>query len=491
MSKTVWTKIVKEGFQEFTDSERGSKFEVFRRKHEGFTNENDDNISDENTSNGNTSTCDASSGNVYSYSGEVANFGNDLYIGKDANEGIIMRDLSKPLPLLTETDPSNNDTKSTISNVDQIKEIFNKFDANKAKNMYMSGISKIKSTISGLNGNIAAIIASMFYNTFESPEAKKDLAILSFQISTWIAVIPMSYLLVINWWYIMAYSNYVIDFREYICTIVHWPMSPALNAFELLNYYTLTFRMDVNATFPSIETSRKWIWNYRPIWFSLFHSIVFGSLMLFPIADILESTMMNSGFIFMIASIVSIYYFVTLFVQEKWYEKFITPFTIVGLLLLVGMTIISFLLMFAFVGIICPVFLIYILFLSYFVIFAFNGFWPPSVMSVCNQIFQELKEAPINDPIDKWGKLKNAAFQNFHSIYLLFIMIGIFMAHFYQAMSFSSNSLIVIAIIANLVICTLFAPSAFSVPLILLNIFLDDANGGSDKTVEPGETPIN
>ena len=210
-------------------------------------------------------------------------------------------------------------------------------------------------------------------------------------------------------------------------------------------------------------------------------------MLILPVTDFMESTMMNTGMTFMAASIASIYYFFGLCMKEKWYEKFLPSG--MSMLLFFGLAITAFLMMFVFVGIICPIFLLYTMFLSYVVLFAFNGFWPPSIMSVCKQMFDELKEAPVDDPIDKWGKLKNVAFQNFHSIYLLFIMSGFFIAHTYQAMSFSNESLIVIAILANLFICFLFAPSAFSVPFELLKVFLDDTETSS-KTPTPPEADI-
>ena len=246
--------------------------------------------------------------------------------------------------------------------------------------------------------------------------------------------------------------------------------------------------MDIDATYPTIETARYWGWNYRPIWFSLFHLTTFGPMLMFPVTDFMQSTMENTGMTFMAASIASIYYFFGLCMKEKWYDKFMYS-GIFGYLLFAGLAITAFIMMFVVVGIICPLFLLYTMFLSYVVLFAFNGFWPPSIMSVCKQMFDELKEAPVDDPIDKWGKLKNVAFQNFHSIYLLFIMLGFFIAHAYQAMSFSNESLIVIAILTNLIICFLFAPSAFSVPFELLKVFLDDTET-SGKTPTPPEADI-
>lgn len=461
MSETVWTKNVKEGFIE--NMQKSKKPEK-----------------------GNTCSGNVSSDTVKLVSGAVADFGNDVYIGKDINELILTNDPKKPKPT---PEKETTDGEDDPSSLDQVKDLYKNFDPNKAKNLYKNGIRTIKNKIDNVKHDIAGSIVSWFYDNFESPEAQNDLEILSEQISTWFAVIPMSYLMVINWWYILAYSNYVIDFRDYIWSAMHWVMAPSLHAFELLNYYTITFRMDRDSVYPTIETSRNWVWNYRPIWFSLFHLSTFGPMLLFPVTDVMESTMMNTGMIFMMATIVAIYYFFSLFMQEKWYEKFMNS-GMIGYLILAGMSIGSFLMMFVLVGIICPIFLMYTLFLSYVVIFAFNGFWPPSVMSVYTQIFQELKEVPVDDPIDKWGKLKNAAFQNFHSIYLLLVMGGFFIMHVNKAMSFSNESLIVVAILANLIICFLFAPSAFTVPFELLKVYLDDTDTGNTKNAEPGEAPI-
>jgi len=452
MSGAVWTKSVKEGFIENMDT----------------------------TGNGNTSSGNVSSTTV---SNAVADFGHDVYVGTDFNELILTSDPKKPNPTPV---PEKSDDEPSVT--DQFNDLYKNFDPTKAKNMYKNGIRTIKNKIDNVKHDIAGFIASWVYENFESPEAKNDLAILSSQIATWFAVIPVSYLMVINWWYILAYTNYVIDFRDYIWSALHWVMAPSLYAFELLNYYTLTSRMDREATYPTIETARYWGWNYRPIWFSLFHLTTFGPMLMFPVTDFMQSTMENTGMTFMAASIASIYYFFGLCMKEKWYEKFMSS-GISGYLLFAGLAIASFLMMFVFIGIICPLFLLYTMFLSYVVLFAFNGFWPPSIMTVYKQMFDELKEIPVNDPIDNWGKLKNVALQNSHSIYLLFIMSGFFIAHVYQAMSFSNESLIVIAVLANLLICFLFAPSAFSVPFELLKVYLDDTETSS-KTPSPPEADI-
>jgi len=462
MNETVWTKNVKEGFIENMQKSKQS-------------------------GNGNTCSGNVSSDSVQFISSAVANFGNEVYIGKDINELILTSDPNMPMPTPNPESPED-ETGSSFDDI--FNDLYKDFNLNKAKNIYKNGIRTIKKKVDNVKHDIAGSIAGWFYDNFESPEAKKDLEILSSQISIWIVVIPMSYLVVINWWYVLAYTNYIIDFRDYIFYAFYWPMAPAFHAFELLNYYTLTFRMDIDSRFPTIETSRNWIWNYRSIWFSLFHLVTFLPMLIFPVTDIMESTMMNSGAIFAIASIVAVYYFFSLFMKERWYDKFMNS-GLFGYLFLLAMTIVSFLMMFMFITIMCPIFLLYTLFLSYLVIFAFNGFWPPSIISVYKQIFQELKEVPVYEKSDKFGKMSNFVLQNFHSIYLLIIMSGFFIENVRQSMKFSNDSLIAIAIIANILICLLFAPSAVTVPFELLNVFLDDTDEEKPNKIQPGEASIN
>ena len=272
----------------------------------------------------------------------------------------------------------------------------------------------------------------------------------------------------------MCYTDYVIDFRKFIWTPMYWPMAPALNTLELLNYFTLTFRMDRNAKFPSIETSRE-LWNWRPIVFSVFHLITFVLMLYFPVSDAITANMIQFDMLFTVAMIVSVYYYFKLLMSEKWYEKFM-PFSFGNYLGLMGSIVVTFLMMFVFVTAICPAFIAYLMVLSYFVIFVFNGFWPPSVYSVYNQIFQELKEAPvsIDKPTDTITKLKNAAFQHSHSIYLFFILCIFLGKNIYDSMSFANQSLIVIAIITNLLICALFAPSVFfELPFVIIGILME------------------
>ena len=247
--------------------------------------------------------------------------------------------------------------------------------------------------------------------------------------------------------------------------------------------------MVVDSKIPA-DFSRR-LWNWRPVVFSVIHGIIVSFMMAFSTTDALMNSMLNTGIVFIIASVLSVYYYVSLFIQEKWYEKFINN-GVWGYFGLFGLTVLSFIGMFVFIGMICPIFTLYFSFLSYFVLFAFNKFWPPSVISICEQIFQELKEAPVDDPIDKWGKLKNAAFQNAHSIYLLFVIFILLTTHITKAVTtFSSNSLIVTAIIINVVLALSFAPSAFTVIFELLGILFGEDIAKQKTQVNVPESPLN
>jgi hypothetical protein len=351
-----------------------------------------------------------------------------------------------------------------------------------AKNLYKDFITYAKTGADGIKDVIAGIISGISPNVTSDDKGR-----LARQVATWIAVVPASYWFVINWWYVLCYTNYTIDFRKFVWRPISWAMAPALNAFELLNYYTLTFRMDVDSKIPA-DFSRQ-IWNWRPVVFSLFHGIMVACMFAFSATDTAMNSMLNTGIMFAVASVLSIYYFISLWIQDEWHKDFMEG-GFATLMIFAGLVVVSFIGMFVFISIVCPMFTMYLAFLSYFVIFAFNKFWPPSVISVCNQIFEELKEAPVDDPIDKWGKLQNAAFQNAHSIYLLFVIFTILTIHINSATKFSSNSLMVTAIIINVVLALIFAPSAFSVVLKLLGILLGEDVFQKESTLKVAESKI-
>lgn len=410
------------------------------------------------------------------FSNNSPNFGGDVYIGNDPDDLILQNNntpTDKPQPqphaAVAETPPPTS---------------LDKTDPAAAFNLYKNAISSIKHAADNFKHIIAGLIGGSIYSDLDSPDAKKDLAILSSQISRLLAVIPMSYIMVLNWWYLMCYTNYTIDFRNY--SFKHLPIKyvtmPSAYGLEFLNYNTVTFRMDRSSPWASYYRE---LWNWRPVVFSLCHLLVAGPLIFLPVGSALEYNMVNFGMLSMVVMVLAIYYYFNFFMSDQWYSTFM-PISLGSMLGLLAFFIMSILGMLLFIAVVCPIFIFYITFLSSFAICWFNGFWPPSIYSICNQIFQELKEAPLDNdnPTTKKDKLKNAAFQNFHSIYLLVILVCLLGININESMSFKHEALIVIAVIANLLICGVTATSVFELPRIFSDI-LFEGKGNSTSAPAP------
>lgn len=438
MSNTVWLKNVKEGF---TDTSV--------KKEPDETEQND-------TENNYT----------------VADYNNLPKDGKDAEENIIMSSHTSDPQIITPT-TEQPQKKSTF---DEIKSAFKTFDTQKMKYLFKDSLSSTTNVFKNFDDNVAKLFGHIVGDSVKSKESKVELKVVASQVVRWIVFIPMTYLVLINWWYLMCYTNYTFDFRKLIWRPSKWAMSGPINAFELLNYYMISFRMDSNRSFLRPETLRD-VWEWRPILFAFIHFFLFSSFSNFDIIKFLSTALNGEGIVFVIILVLSLYYFLTLSITEKWLEPIFTSGIIITAIL-IAVYVLCFILMFLFIPILFPFFLMYILFLSYFAIFAFNWFWPPTILSIINQIFQELKEAYTQDPVDKIGNLGKVCFNNFHSIYLLFTVIIICLIHINQILSFRTPAVIGIAVIINLIICGIFVPNSFSVIYEILNVF-------SENTPEP------
>lgn len=397
----------------------------------------------------------------------------------DTNEEIISNGPPGDAP----QDSSLNETLPP-SLRDKLSDLFANFNMADAKQIYTDCIKSIKIGADGIKDVIAGIFSEVSPTLTDA-----DKKTLSRQVAIWFIVLPSSYWVIINWWYVLCYTNYTIDFNNFILAFLYWPMAPALKPFQLFNYVILTSRMEAGSqTMAYIKDS---LWNWRPITFSIFHAVIVSIMITFSVTDATMSGMLNDGILVKIVSALSIYYFISLFVQQEWYKKFVDSGSTIMILILIGFIVVSFIFMFYFINIICPLFTLYLLFLSYFVLLVFNKFWPPTILSICEQIFQELKEAPVvePEPNDTFGRLKNLAFQNAHSLYLLFTVFIILTTHINAAMTFSSNSIMITAIILNFAFAGLFTSSAFTVVFDLISILVgNDLMKTDDGPVNVSET---
>jgi uncharacterized protein YqhQ len=102
-------------------------------------------------------------------------------------------------------------------------------------------------------------------------------------------------------------------------------------------------------------------------------------------------------------------------------------------------------------------------------------------------MFQELKEAYTEDPVDKMGRLGKVCFNNFHSIYLLVTVIIICSIHVNEIVSFRTPAVIGIAVIVNLIICGIFVPNSLSAIYEIINVFSENASESSPSIKKPAE----
>jgi hypothetical protein len=396
---------------------------------------------------------------------EVASYGNDINVGKDANELILGSNTNMTIPPPTDV-PKKDDAVSKTA--DGISDLINNFDQTKAKKMYNDTVHYISSSIKNLPDNAAHAFLEKLNGPIDSPEAKRDLNTLSKQIARWFAVIT-SYIFVLNWWYILCYTNFTIDFRDYIWVPLYYVIAPTLTAIETINYYILNIRMDSNAKIPGmvkpIEYMRS-LWHSRPYVFIFFHfmvsSMMGGSSVSGEATGIMTAS--GNGMIFTIATVLAYWYYVKMYTEEKWYEKDLYNKGF-GSLILMGMSIMTFLGLPVFVSMLCVVFFTYLMFISNFSIIAFNGLNPFSSWNAVNEIFGDLRGAPVDDPnpIDFLGKFSNLAFRNAHGIYLLFMVLGgVFSLNITESTRFSSSLIMFIAVIANIFCCMFFTPSVIT-----------------------------
>ena len=444
MSNTVWSKNVKEGFKDTSVTKEPDKTE---------SEETEDNT------------------NTIHDSSNVAYYSNLPTEGKDSDEKILLSPYTQTESTIPTTEPPKKQ-----STLDELKSAFKTFDAQKMKNLFNDSLGSTANVFKNFDDNIAKLFGHIVGDSVKSKESQAEFKVVASQVVRWIVLIPMTYLVLINWWYILCYTNFTFDFRKLIWSPSKWAVSGPINAFEFLNYYMITFRMDSNRSFLRPETLHD-IWGWRPIVFTFIHIILFSSFSKFDVIKILSTAFAGEGIVFIILLVLSLYYFLTLSITENWLEPIFNSGIVIAAIF-IAMYVLCFILMFLFIPILCPFFLMYLIFLSYFAIFAFNWFWPPTIISIINQMFQELKEAYIQDPVDKMGNLGKVCFNNFHSIYLLVTVIVIFSIHINQIVSFRTPAVIGIAVIINLIICGFFVPNSLSVLYEIINVF-------SENTPEP------
>jgi len=416
VNKTVWTNNAKEGFVENPET---------------------------------TITKPAKTSNPTNESSSVPDFGKtDDYVGKDPNELILS---GKPVPEQSKTDTETTDPPTPS---EELKDSVDKMDAKKIKSIYDNAISDAINNIFGINEIIAKKIVSAFYENIDTPEAKNDIQILAFQISLWFILLFASYLIAVNWWNIWCYSEFKFNFKWLIFIVLHWPMSGPLNAIEFLNYFLTGLRMDekLKSEYPAIQKFMNSLWALRPVLFSLVHLLIFLILVFMPIGGIVESMMTGKGVLFIIISALSVYYFLSMFIKEEWYAKFLKCGTVIVYLVLVVLLICTAVLMLVFIYMMCPLFTIYLLGLSCISLFLFEHV---NAYNRWEEIFRDLIEAISGK--DKKLSFEDKVFNNFHSIYFFIMVFAIVIYSLYASSNLKNEPLTAVSITFTLFLLILFS----------------------------------
>ena len=380
------------------------------------------------------------------------------------------------------SDVPKDEKEKDIRMKDKINDLFKKFDLTKAKNLYKEMLGSFGDIFKDFHEKIEMLFMYIFGSYVNTPETRSDIKVVAYQISRWIKVIPMTYIVLVNWWYITCYTTFSFDFRQLIWGPSKWIMSGPLSALEFLNYYMLTYRLESNRSAFKPDALRS-IWGWRPITFTICHLLIVAILETVDIADLITNFMGATGLGYAMVLALSVFYFATLMVREVWFEPAFRSSMMVAVAVMVGL-IMSFIIMFMFVSLVCPLFSMYLIFISYFAIFAFHWFWPPSIFASINQIFQELREAYVQDPVDKMGKIWKSVFNNFHTIYLFILMSTIFIIHIKQVFEFKSSFTIMLGFVINILVCIIIAPSGISKIGEILSILTD----GSEE--QPMPNPV-
>jgi hypothetical protein len=454
----------------------------------------------------------------------VTNYGDDGHVGKDPNETILMQ---KALPTEDPKATSTPTPTATPSTMDTIKDLQQNFDQKKAFSLYKSAVHSAANSVATSHVQVATAVmtysdggdgggamtysdggdgggggggstdASDAENAARIAAAKNDLNILSDQVLRW-GTIVTSYIVVLNLWYLYCYTNFTVDFRDFIFGPLHYILAPTLNAVEVINYHMLTIRMDSNpmlfGNIPITNEQMRKLWHWRPLVFTILHIVIAGVFVGGSFSKEAAGVFTGSGdtFITMLILILTGYYFFNLcFIKENWINN--DMYKIGGGFLVFGaVMLVSGLSAFMFASLMSVVFLTYISGLANFSILAFNGFNPISAWRVAKEIFNDLRGAPVADenPQDFYKKFSNFAFRNIHGFYLFFIVFGgVFSVNMYYCSLFSSSKLKLIAVLTNLACCVFFAPSIITFFRELVTLFRGTPRQA--ENIVPPESPDN
>lgn len=284
-----------------------------------------------------------------------------------------------------------------------------------------------------------------------SEKGRKYSKVMASQFNIWYLAVPVSYVIVINWWYLWNYTDFTFDFRSLLNYFpMKWPIEPFLYAIEYINYSLIGFRVDSEpkSLFGTPEEVREWLrqlWDYRPITFTFFYACLAGLFIGVPEVSKFSDTMAafligETTFLTPIIILLSIFFFAFITLKpERDIEYIITAFPVS-----IFLKIFMFFLSLVFASLIGPMVLgVYLYFISFYAmpIFCWQGFsfihmWPWRTFQEFLRIYYDLSEAPVKEPETNnvFKKIQYLLFQECQNLFMLFVVcLSILIVHITEA----------------------------------------------------------
>lgn len=272
-------------------------------------------------------------------------------------------------------------------------------------------------------------------------KGRKYSKLMAHQFNVWYLALPITYIIVLNWWYTWNYTDFSFDFRSLInfFPFGRWLVEPTFYSIELVNYFLLGMRVDSELTSLMVVSPAyarqffRTLWDYRPITFIAFYALIGGAFLSIPgfvsVSDVLAGLLMGEpGILVTIIPIIGMIYFCYITVQPERdieYTIYCFPFSIFAKLFLFFLSSVAA----GFFG--TAILGIYLFFISFYamVYFTFPGFseiysWPWRLFREFLRIYHDLSEAPVTNPETKnvFEKIGNLVFQEFHNLFILIVV---------------------------------------------------------------------
>jgi hypothetical protein len=380
-------------------------------------------------------------------------------VPKSADESILMG---------SDAGPAKQEDPPPPKTVDSAK-LPTKMTPALAAKIYNDKITSVPDLIDKSVNTTAYATTKILYKSPNDEEALKTKDIIKRQLYRFIAIL-FSFIIIWNWWFLWNYTNFVVNLEKPLdyppFSILYYIFEPSFKVIELINYYMLSIRMD--AGMPGIfrEFMRD-LWNYRPITFGIFTTLMLAGCTNAPFGSIFVSLFSGkpSGIakLVMILSVI-MYIFLTVNPERirtfMFYFFWFPPIIVFVVLLLM-------LLVYVFSGFTALIFALYLFFLSNFGLLIFNGGNPFKAVSAIFKIYSDLKTAPVDDTKteDDFKKMGQNIFRNAHILMMLSTLIAIFSIHMRDLKGMKNiGAIMFIVFVVNLWFFVAIAP--FAIPAV-------------------------